>query len=107
MAENKANAALNNQANNHNAANPKAILEGQQSGKAIVQAGAYASENQAKQIQQRLAKAGINTHINEISTANGKLYRVRTGTYPNRAVANQTLGRIRMQGVEGKIIGQP
>ena len=106
-AADKAQAALNNQSGKQSA-NPKAILNGEQSGKAIVQAGAYTSESQAKQIQQRLAQAGIKTHINEFNTAKGTtLYRVRTGSYPNRAAANQALGRIRMQGVEGKIIGQP
>ena len=106
-AADKAQAALNNQSGKQST-NPKAILNGEQSGKAIVQAGAYTSESQAKQIQQRLAQAGIKTHINEFNTAKGTtLYRVRTGSYPNRAAANQALGRIRMQGVEGKIIGQP
>ena len=106
-AADKAQAALNNQSGKQSA-NPKAILNGEQSGKAIVQAGAYTSESQAKQIQQRLAQAGIKTHINEVNTAKGTtFYRVRTGTYPSRAAANQALGRIRMQGVEGKIIGQP
>ena len=106
-AADKAQAALNNQSGKQSA-NPKAILNGEQSGKAIVQAGAYTSESQAKQIQQRLAQAGIKTHINEFNTAKGTtLYRVRTGSYPSRAAANQALGRIRMQGVEGKIIGQP
>ena len=106
-AADKAQAALNNQSGKQST-NPKAILNGEQSGKAIVQAGAYTSESQAKQIQQRLAQAGIKTHINEVNTAKGTtFYRVRTGTYPSRAAANQALGRIRMQGVEGKIIGQP
>ena len=106
-AADKAQAALNNQSGKQSA-NPKAILNGEQSGKAIVQAGAYTSESQAKQIQQRLAQAGIKTHINEVNTAKGTtFYRVRTGSYPSRAAANQALGRIRMQGVEGKIIGQP
>lgn len=61
---------MNNQSGKQST-NPKAILNGEQSGKAIVQAGAYTSESQAKQIQQRLAQAGIKTHINEVNTAKG------------------------------------
>ncbi|WP_066565674.1 SPOR domain-containing protein [Snodgrassella sp. CFCC 13594] len=90
---------------------PNAILNGRSataagSGKALIQIGAYTSEQQAKAIQQKLTAAGVSAHISQSQTSKGTLYRVRTGTYASRAQAQQKLGSIRSHGLDGIVIGQ-
>lgn len=87
--------------------NPQAILDGpRNSGKALIQVGAYTSEAQARTVQQKLAAAGVGASISQSETSKGTLYRVRTGTYASRAQAEQNLQRIRAQGLDGMVIGQ-
>ncbi|UOO83153.1 SPOR domain-containing protein [Uruburuella testudinis] len=90
---------------------PKAILEGRSTaaaagGKALIQAGAYSSRDQARQTQQKLANAGVSAYISEAETSKGTVYRVRTGNYASRAAADRDLAKIRQQGVDGMVIGQ-
>ncbi|WP_373746276.1 SPOR domain-containing protein [Neisseria dentiae] len=87
---------------------PKTILEGKPaSKKAIIQAGAYSNRDQAKQMQQKLADAGVSAYITEVETSKGKVYRVRTGHYPDRETAGKALERLRKKGADGIVIGQP
>lgn len=99
--------ALNNKST-HTAekSDPKAILEGKANTKAIIQIGAYSSRRQAQQMQQKLADAGVSTYVSETETSKGKVYRVRTGHYPNREAAGKALEKIRQKGADGMVIGQ-
>ncbi|MDO5640276.1 MAG: SPOR domain-containing protein [Neisseria sp.] len=106
---------LNNKAAQPQAAakaDPQAILDGRggaaatSGGKAIIQAGAYSNREQAAQIRQKLADAGVSAYISEAETSKGTVYRVRTGSYASRNAANQALAKIRQQGVDGIVIGQ-
>lgn len=85
---------------------PKAILEGKTNTKAMIQIGAYSSRQQAQQMQQKLADAGVSTYVSETETSKGKVYRVRTGSYPNREAAAKALEKIRQKGADGMVIGQ-
>lgn len=85
---------------------PKAILEGKSNSKAVIQIGAYGSSRQAQQMQQKLADAGISAYVSETETSKGKVYRVRTGSYPNREAAGKALEKIRQKGADGMVIGQ-
>lgn len=89
--------------------NPAAILEGKatpSANKALIQAGAFSNADQAKQMQQRLANAGVSTYVSETETSKGKVYRVRTGSYPSREAANKVLADIRKKGLDGMVVGQ-
>ena len=44
--------------------------------------------------------------VEEISTAKGKMYRVRTGTLPNRTAAQQAAQKIQSKGLGGVVIEQ-
>ncbi len=110
-AQKKPQDILNNKAAQTTAkADPKAILEGRNNaasgGKAIIQAGAFSNREQAAQVRQKLANAGVSAYISEAETSKGTVYRVRTGSYADRAAANQALAKIRQQGVDGMVIGQ-
>lgn len=91
---------------------PQDILEGRagtavvSQGKVLIQAGAYSSADQAKRVQQTLANAGVSAYITEANTSKGKVYRVRSASYPNREAANRALDKIRAHGLDGIVIGQ-
>lgn len=85
---------------------PQAILDGKTGGRAQVQVGAYASEQQAQSVQQKLAAAGVETTISASETSKGTVYRVRTATYDNRAQAEQALKKIRAQGLGGMVVSR-
>jgi len=102
-AGNKAQQALENKSKPAKA-DPKEILNNQKGRRAMIQAGAYNSQAQAKKVQQRLADAGYSTSINEVDTAKGKVYRVRTGSFSSQEAAQNALAKIRLQGVDGVVI---
>ena len=102
-AGNKALQALENKSKPAKA-DPKEILNNQKGRRAMIQAGAYNSQAQAKKVQQRLADAGYSTSINEVDTAKGKVYRVRTGSFSSQEAAQNALAKIRLQGVDGVVI---
>ena len=100
---NKAQQALENKSKPAKA-DPKEILNNQKGRRAMIQAGAYNSQAQAKKVQQRLADAGYSASINEVDTAKGKVYRVRTGSFSSQEAAQNALAKIRLQGVDGVVI---
>ena len=102
-AGNKAHQALENKSKPAKA-DPKEILNNQKGRRAMIQAGAYNSQAQAKKVQQRLADAGYSASINEVDTAKGKVYRVRTGSFSSQEAAQNALAKIRLQGVDGVVI---
>ena len=102
-AGNKAQQALENKSK-PTKADPKEILNNQKGRRAMIQAGAYNSQAQAKKVQQRLADAGYSASINEVDTAKGKVYRVRTGSFSSQEAAQNALAKIRLQGVDGVVI---
>ena len=102
-AGNKAQQALENKSKPAKA-DPKEILNNQKGRRAMIQAGAYNSQAQAKKVQQRLADAGYSASINEVDTAKGKVYRVRTGSFSSQEAAQNALAKIRLQGVDGVVI---
>ena len=102
-AGNKAGQALENKSKPAKA-DPKEILNNQKGRRAMIQAGAYNSQAQAKKVQQRLADAGYSASINEVDTAKGKVYRVRTGSFSSQEAAQDALAKIRLQGVDGVVI---
>ena len=102
-AGNKAQQALENKSKPAKA-DPKEILNNQKGRRVMIQAGAYNSQAQAKKVQQRLADAGYSASINEVDTAKGKVYRVRTGSFSSQEAAQNALAKIRLQGVDGVVI---
>lgn len=80
--------------------NNKAIVE-----RTVIQIGAYTTEDQANQVQQRLAVAGVVTSISSSQTSKGTLYRVRSRVYNSRSQAMQNLEKVRAVGLDGLVIG--
>ncbi|WP_239428305.1 SPOR domain-containing protein [Snodgrassella communis] len=100
--ENKAAGTVAKKAgsNQGSTSNSKAVVE-----RTVIQIGAYTTEAQANQVQQRLAVAGVATTISSSQTSKGTLYRVRSRVYNSRSQAMQNLDKVRAVGLDGLVIG--
>ncbi|WP_373741463.1 SPOR domain-containing protein [Neisseria sp.] len=82
------------------------LLESNKAGagrRATIQAG-YNNKAQAQQLQRKMQSAGIQAGIVEINTDKGKVYRVKSGAYPNKEAANRVLDRLRKErGIGGTV----
>lgn len=82
------------------------LLESNKAGagrRATIQAG-YSNKAQAQQLQRKMQSAGIQAGIVEINTDKGKVYRVKSGAYPNKEAANRVLDRLRKErGIGGTV----
>ena len=98
---------MNNRAANHVADGGKAAdnQAAQAERRMVIQVGAYTTEEQARAVQKRLADAGVSAYVAPPANKGGNaLYRVRTGSYPNRQAAGQAMGKIKSQGLDGILL---
>ena len=83
------------------AAKAKALLEGKSVDTAaagvryVVQVGAFAEKDKARQAQQKLEKAGLKNYTNVAETKNGTRIRVRAGPFASKAEADQAAQKIK------------
>ncbi len=86
------------------AARAKALLEGRAAGLAvanaeegrfIVQVGAFADNDKAREVRAKLERAGLKTYTQVVDTKDGKRTRVRVGPFANRAEADKAVARIK------------
>jgi DedD protein len=84
----------------------QALLEGKETapapkaaasdtGRFIVQVGAFADATKARETRLKVEKAGLTTYTHIAETAEGKRIRVRVGPFTNRAEAEKAAARIR------------
>lgn len=76
------------------------------SGQQVIRIGAFANSENAKQLQSRLAAAGVNAYTEVIDTPEGKKTRVRAGPFHTRAAAEKALGKMKGVGVNGVVAGR-
>ncbi len=77
------------------------------SGKAprfAVQAAAPASETAARELAERLKKAGFTSYTEKVDTQQGARYRVRLGPYASRDEADGVRTRLKAQGIGANLI---
>lgn len=83
------------------AAKARALLEGKSvdTGAAgtryVVQVGAFAEKDKARQAQQKLEKAGLKNYTNVAETKNGTRIRVRAGPFASKAEADKAAEKIK------------
>mgnify|MGYP000662133485 CR=1 FL=1 len=65
------------------------------SGRFIVQVGAFADAAKAKETRLKVERAGLTTYIHVAETPEGKRTRVRVGPFSNRADAEKAAAKIR------------
>jgi DedD protein len=92
------------------AARAKALLEGKPApappapakvasadveGRLVVQVGAFADEAKAREVRQKLERAGLKTYTQVAETKDGKRIRVRVGPFATRADADKAASKIK------------
>ena len=74
---------------------PAATPAAAQEGRFIVQVGAFAEVEKAREARMKVERAGLKTYTQVVETAAGKRIRVRVGPLANRAEAEKAAARIR------------
>lgn len=95
-------------ASSDDAARAKALLEGkavapaaakvasaEAEGRVVVQVGAFADESKAREVRQKLERAGLKTYTQVAETKDGKRIRVRVGPFATRADADKAASKIK------------
>lgn len=77
---------------NDKAAPPPAASE---SGRFVVQVGAFADAAKAREARQKVEKAGLKTYTQVVQTKDGERTRVRVGPFSSRAEADKAAGKIK------------
>ena len=84
-------------------ARAKALLDGQTAPtpaatgeeRLVVQVGAFADADKAKEVRQKLEKAGLKTYTQVAETKDGKRIRVRVGPFASKAEADRAASKIK------------
>jgi DedD protein len=73
-------------------------------GKFAVQAAATSTEAAARELSERLKKAGLAPYTERVDTAEGARYRVRVGPYASRDDAERVRARLKSLGINANIV---
>jgi len=90
-------------ANADDGARARALLDGgaaaqpaaTDGGRYVVQVGAFADAGKAREVRQKLEKAGLKTYTNVAKTSDGERTRVRVGPFASRADADKAAGKVK------------
>jgi DedD protein len=90
-------------------ARAKALLDGGSppavgQGRMIVQVGAFADVDKAREARQRLEKAGLKTYTQVADTKDGKRIRVRVGPFATKADAEKAASKIKTLDLPASIL---
>ena len=72
-------------------------------GRFIVQVGAFADADAAKEVQEKLQRAGFKAYTQVVNTKNGKRTRVRIGPLEGRAEADKAAARVKGLGMAAAV----
>ncbi len=107
------------QSRSDDAARARALLEGRPTASAapaatasksdedsrfIVQVGAFADADKAREVRNKLEHAGVKTYTQAVDTKDGKRTRVRAGPFASRAEADKAVGRIKALGLSASVL---
>lgn len=71
----------------------------------IVQVGAFADADKAREVRAKLERAGLKTYTQVLDTKDGKRTRVRVGPFASKAEADKAAARIRGLGLSASVLG--
>jgi len=95
------------------AARARALLEGRsaepstaaaEDGRFIVQVGAFADADKAREARTKVERAGLKTYTQVVDTKDGKRTRVRVGPFSNRAEADKAAARIKALDLSASVL---
>ncbi|WP_291011792.1 SPOR domain-containing protein [Hydrogenophaga sp.] len=70
----------------------------------VVQVGAFAEASGAREVRQKLERAGLKTYTHVANTADGQRIRVRVGPFASRAEAEKVAARVKALGLPAAIL---
>ena len=73
-------------------------------GRVVVQVGAYADANAARDARQRIEKLGLKSFTQVVETDAGKRIRVRVGPFASRDEADKAAGRLKSAGLPAAVM---
>ncbi|MGA0608916.1 SPOR domain-containing protein [Caldimonas sp. KR1-144] len=73
-------------------------------GRFVVQVGAFAETESAREARLKVEKLGLKTYTQVVETKEGKRIRVRVGPYDGRADAEKAAGQIRSAGMTASVL---
>ena len=90
----------------------KALLEGKEpakkadaaAGRFVVQVGAFADANRAREARQKLEHAGLKTYTQVAETKDGRKTRVRVGPFATKAEADKAAAKIKKLGLPAAML---
>ncbi len=86
---------------------PTSSLAGNQPGAWAVQLAAFGDQASADKLRDRLRGLGFDGYVDSVTTAKGKLWRVRAGPFASRSVATATQGQIAQKlKIQGDVVTQ-
>jgi len=77
------------------AAAPAKAAPAEVDGRLVVQVGAFADEGKAREVRQKLERAGLKTYTQVAETKDGKRIRVRVGPFASKADADKAASKIK------------
>jgi len=96
------------------AARARALLEGRtadasasgqaEEGRFIVQVGAFAEADKAREARTKVERAGLKTYTQVVDTKDGKRTRVRVGPFTSRAEADKAAARIKSLDLSASVL---
>lgn len=66
----------------------------------VVPVATFSSKDNAKQLETKLAQAGVKHYVEAVSTSGGEQTRVRAGPFPTKEVAEQTREKLKGLGLD-------
>lgn len=70
----------------------------------VVQFGAFADVNAARETRQKAERMGLKTYAQQVDTPQGKRIRVRLGPFADKAEADKALATLRKGGLNGNVL---
>jgi DedD protein len=80
------------------------VAAADQAGRFVVQVGAFADAEKAREARTRLERAGLKTYTQEVQTKEGVRIRVRVGPYGQRADADKAAERIKALSLPASVL---
>lgn len=86
------------------AATPKDVTAAKDSGRYVVQVGAFTEADAAREMRQKVEKLGLKTYTQVAETPSGSRIRVRVGPFASREDADKALAKARAAGVSAVVL---
>jgi DedD protein len=70
----------------------------------VVQVGAFAEADTARDVRGRVEKLGLRTYTQEVDTGSGRRIRVRVGPFAEREQADRTAAKLKAAGLSAAVL---